>query len=383
MSGYRTIPRTEDRILFLITGLAYGGAETQLVHLASRLKARGWGVNIVSMLQPQAYKEELYALGIPVASLNMRRGVPDPQAIFRLRELLHEWQPQILHSHMVHANILARITTLLYRVPVVISTIHSMNEGGRMREIAYRITDPLSTLTTVISHVVAEHYIKAKVVPRKKLRVVPNGIDIQRFNPNVLRPLLPRKEMGLESEFVWLAIGRFEAAKDYPNLLKAFAQVTIQHPGAQLLIAGEGSLKSQLEELAQSMKLKENVHLLGLRKDIPLLMTVANAYVMSSAWEGLPLVLLEASASGLPIVATDVGGNREVVLEGKSGFLVSPRSPDDLANAMLKLMALSREERNHMGRIGKKHIEENYSLNKVVEMWEGLYAECMAAKEKF
>ena len=131
----------ERKVMLLITDLATGGAETQLVGLSTRLKERGWNVRIVSMLSPRAFREELQAASIPLDSLDMRRGVPDPRAVVRLTRILRRWQPQVVHSHMVHANLLARIVRVFYRVPVVISTAHSINEGGRLREVAYRLTD--------------------------------------------------------------------------------------------------------------------------------------------------------------------------------------------------------------------------------------------------
>ncbi len=112
---------------------------------------------------------------------------------------------------------------------------------------------------------------------------------------------------------------------------------------------------------------------LGLRRDIPEMMNAVDAYLMSSAWEGTPSVLLEASAVGLPIVATDVGGNREVVLDGKSGFLVPSKNSEALAGAMQRLMELPEFERRRMGMVGRGHVVANYSLERCVARWEELY----------
>jgi len=112
------------------------------------------------------------------------------------------------------------------------------------------------------------------------------------------------------------------------------------------------------------------------------LMHTTDAYVSSSSWKGMPTVLLEASASGLPIVATDVGGNREVVVDGVTGFLVPPRNPEALAEAMLRMMNLPEEKRREMGRAARKHVEENFSLDHVVDLWEALYKELLERKGK-
>lgn len=368
------------RCILAITGLAYGGAETQLVHLATQLKERGWEVRVVSLTPPKAYVEELEAIGISVFSLGIRRRVPDPRPILRLARLIREWRPHIVHSHMVHANLLARIVRLLAPIPVLICTAHSIDEGGRLREVLYRLTDPLCDLTTQVSKAGLERYVRVGAVPAKKIRFIPNGVDTARFRPDPEVRQALRQELGAGNAFVWLAVGRFDPPKDYSNLLQAFAQVVRERPEALLLIAGDGPLRPAMEELARKLDLNEKVRFLGIRWDVPALMNAADAYVMSSAWEGMPMVLLEAGASGLPIVATDVGGNREVVLDGKTGFLVSPKDPKALAQAMLRLMNLAPEVRKQMGEAARQYIEANYSLERIVDQWERLYRELLAKK---
>ena len=170
-------------VLFLITGLAYGGAETQLVNLAISLKKRGWKVRVVSMLPPQAFTEELKEAGIPLSTLNMRRGVADPRAVFRLVKILREWKPDIVHGHMVHANLLARVVRIFCKIPVLISTAHNIDEGGRWREVAYRLTDPLVDLTTNVSRAAVERYIRVGAAPKNKIGSCPMGSIQLNLNP--------------------------------------------------------------------------------------------------------------------------------------------------------------------------------------------------------
>jgi len=373
------------QVLFVITGLAYGGAETQLVHLATRLKARGWDVRVVSLTPPKAYVQELEAAGVPVSSLGIRGKAPDPRPVFRLAKMIRTWQPQIVHSHMVHANLVARLVRLLAPVPVLICTAHSIDEKGqrasdRLRKMAYRLTDPLCDLTTQVSQAGLERYVRIGAVPRHKIRYLPNGVDTERFRPDPELRACLRQELGLETAFAWLAVGRFDVPKDYANLLQAFAYVAQARPEAQLLIAGDGPLRPSMEQLANDLGITDRVKFLGIRRDIPALMNAADAYVMSSAWEGMPNVLLEAAASGLPIVATDVGGNSEVVIDGKTGFLVPPKDPEALAQAMVQLMGLPQEERRRVGEAARQYVEANYSLDRVVDQWEALYREFLAQK---
>jgi glycosyltransferase involved in cell wall biosynthesis len=206
-------------------------------------------------------------------------------------------------------------------------------------------------------------------------------VDIERFlrlPPGVREAV--RKTIGLGGEFVWLAVGRFEVAKDYPNMLRAFARVHERYPDAVLLLVGRGSLQADTEALVGELGLEGVVRFLGVREDVAEVMTSADGYVMSSAWEGMPMVLLEAAAAGLPIVATRAGGNHEVVLDEASGFLVPTGQSSALSDAMLRLMSLPEEQRRSMGQRGREHVKRYYGVGRVADRWEDLYREVRARK---
>ena len=369
------------RVLFLSTSMGMGGADSQLLAAAQEMRARGHQLLIVSMtaLGPMGLRAR--KLGIPIESLEMRRGLPDPRALVRLSRMVREWRPDIVHSHMVHANLMARALRLIAPVPALVSTIHNIYEGGALWMAAYRLTNGLTDHMTIISEAAAERFIRDRIVPRELLRVVPNGVDPElygRVGPGVREEV--RQALGLGDRFAWLAVGRFEVAKDYPNMLRAFAIVLKQHPDAVLLLVGRGSLQAETEALARELELDTAVRFLGVREDVPALVSAADGYVMSSAWEGMPMVLLEAAVGGLPIVATRVGGNHEAVLDGETGFLAPPRDHEALAAAMLRLAALSPAERRRLGEKGREHVRAHHGLTCVVERWEELYREVLARK---
>lgn len=369
------------KVAFLSTGLAYGGAETQLVNLATRLKKRGWDVRVVSMLPPQAFTEELAAAGIPLATLNMRRGVPDPRAIFKLVKILRQWQPAILTSFMFHANLLGRIAGRIAGVPVIISSIRNENFGGPRRDKILRYTDWMGNISTTNSRLAAESLIKRGVVPADKMQVIPNGLVLDRFYIDLKERIKLRQQLGISyNEFLWLAVGRLEEQKDYPTLLDAFRLLILKNSKAQLRIAGKGPLLDVIKQKAVDLGISERVVFLGLRRDIPALLNAADGFVLSSAWEGLPNVIMEAMAAWKPVVATNVGGVPELVEDGVSGYIVPPRDPEALAAAMLKMMSLSEDERKAMGQAGRAHIEANYSLDRVVDQWERLYRDLLHKK---
>jgi glycosyltransferase involved in cell wall biosynthesis len=282
---------------------------------------------------------------------------------------------------MLHANLLARAARLFAPVPAVVSTIHNIYEGGRVRMLGYRLTNRLVDHVTIISQAAADRFIREGIVPAALLEVVPNGVDTERYRsvPPGTRDRL-RQSLGLGGEFAWLAVGRFEAAKDYPNMLRAFARVRAERPDAVLLLVGRGSLQGETEALAGELGLTAGARFVGTREDVPEFMTVADGYVMSSAWEGMPMVLLEAAASALPIVATRVGGNQEVVREGETGLLVPPGSDQALGEAMLRLMALPESERRAMGARGREHVRQHYGLARVVDRYEAAYRDVLRRK---
>lgn len=375
-----TIPRASQdpspvsrRIVFVITSLSYAGAQTQVLALASRLKARGWQPYVVSMLTPEALTPELEAAGIPWASLDVKRGSADLSAIFKLRKLLREWQPHIVHSHMVHANLLARVTRLLARVPVLISTAHNINEGGKLRMLGYRFTDRLADHSTNVSRAAVERYLAIGAAPAGKMSFVPNGLDTARFKPDPALRQQQRDTLKLGEHFTWLAVGRHDEQKDYRTMLQAFAKVYERHTDNQLVIIGEGPLTDTLKQQAKDLNLSEQIHFLGVRSDIPEVMNAADAYLMSSIYEGLPMVLLEAAATCLPIVATDVGGNREIVTAA-NGLLAPASNPEALSQTMLELLELSPSQRQQLGLAGRQLVVEAYSLEHVVDTWEQLYS---------
>jgi glycosyltransferase involved in cell wall biosynthesis len=369
-----TTPRKRPyRVVYLITASGMGGAEQQVRHLALAFQQRGWDVGVISMLPLEPPMSELEGRGIRTASLALRRGLPDPGGALRLRALLRVWEPDVLHAHMVHANLLARLSRLLVKTPVVISTIHNQDEGRQWRYAAYRMTDRLTDVTTAVSAMAVEESIRRGAMRRQRIVLVPNGIEAKLLLPDVRAREQARRALGLAGQFAWLAVGRLDVQKDYPTMLSAFARVLSDRPDAKLFIAGAGPLAQHIRTSIARAGLDQAVALLGLRSDVPALMQAADGFVLSSAWEGLPMVLLEAAASALPIVATDVAGSREVVIDGISGYLVAKGDDEALGRAMCKLMSLTQQERRALGEAGRDHVVGTFSLETIADAWEALY----------
>ena len=343
------------KILLLITGLGIGGAEKQVCDLVDKFVQLGHQVKLISL--SKAFSEQTLPKNnqIEISYLNMTK---DPlslvRAYFQLRNEIKAFKPDVIHSHMFHANLMARLIRLSTKVDRLICTAHSKNEGGALRMSLYRFTNFLSDLNTNVSQDAVNAFIEKKAVKKGQMITIENGIDTSLFKKDcVMRENMQLSLPLIKNDYVFLAVGRLTDPKDYPNLLKAFSIVNKQKPNTCLLIAGIGELEQEL------------------RRDINQLMNIADTYVMSSHFEGLPLVIGEAMATENVIVATDCGGTREVI--GDNGFLVPIRNSEALANAMLQSMDLTEKERSILGKKSREHILKYYSLDAVVNKWLVLY----------
>jgi glycosyltransferase involved in cell wall biosynthesis len=375
------------RLLIVVTTIGFtGGAEAQVARLAMELKARNWEVCIAAMVKPPESVAKLEREKIPVCSLNMKRRIPDVRAIFRLGALIRNFKPDVVHCHMYHANILGRITRLFYPIPALICTAHNTKEastrGGPTwnKELLYRLTDGLAEKTTIICNAGFERYIGVGAVPRRKLQMIPNGVDTELFNRSEQMRARARKELGLGARFTWLAVGRLVLQKDYPNLFQALEGLK-QHDFS-VLIAGIGPLEEELRRSCEERGLNEIVRFCGVRENIVSLYNAADAFVMSSECEGLPMALLEATSMQLPAVVTEVGGNPEVVADEVTGYVVPPKAPAELGAAMLRLMQAPPEERSEMGRRARERCHKQYGITAIVDQWVKLYEKCLQSNSK-
>ncbi|MBA6420855.1 glycosyltransferase [Pseudomonas sp. 5Ae-yellow] len=348
-----------------------GGAESQVVNLADEFVKKGHHVTLAYLVGPVLMSPN--SNKIDVVWLKGDRNILGfLKAFFYLNRLVTSLQPDVVHSHMFHANILARLARLFTTVPRLVSTAHSNNEGGKFRMLAYRVTDGLAHEFTNVSQGALDSFERKKAAPLGRMIATPNGIDTQRFNFRLVSRQRLRSELGLQNRKVFIAIGRFHEAKDYPNLLDAFSIFCENESTSHLVIVGDGELRPEIEERMRTLGLDSKVSLLGVRKDVPELLSAADFFVLSSAWEGFGLVVAEAMSTERVVIATDSGGVAEVL--GGNGFLVPPRDSKALAKGMQKAIDLSNAEAKEFGRKSRQHVVEMFSLNRTVSRWLEIYA---------
>lgn len=364
------------RLLFVVTHMDRGGAETQILRISEHLVQRGWHVEVISLLPATGYIEQLTAAGVRLHDLGMGQGLSDVRAVRRCRRIIDEMRPGVVCAFLFHATALTTAAVaLMRRRPVVVSSIRDSSLGGRRRIWATWLLDRARRLDLSVanSRLVAQSFARQRIVAADRMRWIPNGIPIS--DPEPVDATV-RQELALEEDdFFWLAVGHIRAHKDYPNILDAFARLHATHPNARLRIVGKGvpppEVANRLERLSGA------VALLGPRKDVPRLMSACDAFVLGSWAEGLPNVVMEAMHAGRPVVATDVGGVAELVQHGESGFVVPARDARALADAMQQVMARPREERDALGRQGERWLREHFEIGRVVDQWEALFLELL------
>ncbi|MGA3031801.1 MAG: glycosyltransferase [Terracidiphilus sp.] len=351
------------------------GAERQAMQLAKGLCHRGWRVTVVALSgEGKAARDELHAGGVEFVTLGMRKGLADLRGWIRLSRWLWREHPDVVHAHLPQAAWLARWSRALAPMRVLVDTVHTSFTGKAGRRLGYALSRWWPDRVTAVSRAAAHAHIGKGMVSEKNLTVLPNGIDIDEWRPDAEVRAEVRHAMGLTDDFLWLAVGRLEAVKDYPTLLKA---LTFVPQLGRLVILGEGPLRGELTQLAAQLGLEHRVHFIGFQKDVRRWMQAADGLVLASRYEGLPMVLLEAGACGLPCVATAVAGTREVVINGETGWLACAEGVDALAAVVSRMMRMPLAERYAMGQRARHSVIERFSMESVLDRWERLYAELL------
>jgi glycosyltransferase involved in cell wall biosynthesis len=355
-----------------------GSAERQVILLAGGLCRRGWQVTVVALSsQGGTAVHELRATGAGFLSLGMGTSIADPRGWFRFIVWLRRVRPEVVHAHLAQAIWLARWSRLFASVPIVIDTFHCPPAARLWKRLSYRLSRWLPDRITAVSNSVAESHVMARAVSWKNLTVLPNGIDLDEWRPDSRMRSTVRSEMGIEDQFLWVAVGRLEMVKDYPTLLKAMATLP---RSARLVIAGSGPLRENLSWLTASLGLAGRVRFLGYDPNVKRWLQAADGFVLASRWEGLPMALLEAAACELPAAVTDVPGIREVIEDGETGMLAPVMDAAALACAMTAIMQASAEDRHTMGERARQGVTERFSLESAIDSWEKLYEDLLLKK---
>jgi len=366
-------------VLHLISGLGVGGAERLLLWAARHHDRDRFPMGIVSLMSGGELAEDIRATRVPMVELGQKRGRFSLSAFHRLFAEIRRFQPLILQGHMFHSNILAGLGRgALPPGGKVINTIHIEWEPWP-RRVLYTATAPF--VDGYITFSPEAERIFTRTGPWKRpVRHIPYGIEIgdrTRTDKAALRTRLGLPEQGP----LWISVGRLTRQKAYGDLVEAFSLLESRNASAHLVIAGEGEDRGALEKKISDRKLGERVLLLGTRRDVPDLLAASDFFVLSSRWEGGPLVVLEAMAAGLPVVATRVGDVERMVDHGETGLIVNTGSVRALAGAMSRLMEMD-QKITRMGAAGRQRLEKYYDYRRMQNEMENFYAQLAGGADR-
>jgi glycosyltransferase involved in cell wall biosynthesis len=365
------------RVAHVLSSLALGGQERVALDLASHQRSAGWNVTALSLAPPPEgpLGRDFRVAGVAVETFEKRAGVN-----FALAVRLGLWMRgrfDLIHTHNPAALLYGAPAAALARIACV-HTKHGANPRAGRRLMANRLAGRLVDAFVAVSPETAEVARRRNEVAESKLRVIPNGIDLERFVPDPAARDATRAALGIDrSAWVVGTVGRLAVEKNQALLLRAIAPLL--EPNGHILLIGDGPLAKSLAALAVELRIERHVHLLGARPDVPALLNALDVFALSSVTEGLPLVIPEAMATGLPVISTAVGGIPTVVEEGRTGFLVPT---GDEALFRTKLAAFQREPEfgRACGARGRTAAIARYSAASMRREYQDLYKRILSQR---
>jgi sugar transferase (PEP-CTERM/EpsH1 system associated) len=364
------------RIVHVIPTLRIGGLEKVVVRIVEHFSQRMWQAVVTSARKgPVAELIPEETLVVPMGDQHR----PDRWNAIRLARLFRRLRPDIVHTRN-WSCIDAVIAAKLAGVPVVIQGEHgrdAADPGGKnwCRQRVRQLLSPLITEFVAVSHDLAHWLVEEVRIPARKVHTIGNGVDTLLFSPHGRKEA--RRTLGLPDESIAIGtVGRLDPVKDHLGLLRAFSRV-ISDPRLQLFIAGGGPRQTDLARETQSLGLARRVRFLGERDDVPKILPGLDVFVLPSLGEGMSNTILEAMATGLPVIATNVGGNPELVLHEVTGLLVEPRSPTELVAALSRYVNDPVLRTVH-GRAARNRAESEFGLCRMLSAYDDLYARHLA-----
>lgn len=374
-----THPRRRIKIVHLITSLEVGGAQHGMLLGLPRFDQEQYEHVLCSITDRMQMAPHFEAAGIEVRSLGLSRKI-DIFAALRLRSLLKELRPDILHTYLLHGNILGRLVGRLVGVPTIIGSERTIGQAKRWGRLATRLTNPLTDAVEVNSEIGAVAINAGLGVPAEKIELVRSGLELEKFDQTANRQSLRSEFRVDDDQHLILFMGRLRPVKGVEYGLRAFAAAHEVNPNLRMVLAGEGDQRPYLESLVSQLEVQDSVSFIGVRSDVPELLSAADSVLIPSLNEGFPRTAIEAMAAGKPVIATKVGGTPEAISDGETGILVSSMDTASMSAAIVSL-ASDKDLQTRLGESGRRRAEERYTLNKYVSRLDELYREYLATHE--
>lgn len=374
--------RKSPRIVHVITGLNVGGAEKLLLGILTHAPRDRFQPEVVSLIGEGPLSGEVRQRGVPLHSLDLRRGVPDPGSVLRLTALLRRLKPDVVQTWMYHADLIGGVAARLAGVKRIAWSLHSSDlDPARVRkttQLTVRLCARLShsvprkicaTARRAIETHTAMGYDPAKFVH------IPNGFDTVACHPDPELRAIVRAELGVPPEAPLIGMtARFDPQKDHHNFVQAAEKLARTHPSVRFLLCGPDVTEenAELTGWLDGAGVRDRFLLLGSRSDVPRLLTALDVGTLSSRYgETFPLAIGETMAAGVPCVVTDVGDTPELV--GKTGRVVPPADPEALANAWGELLALPPDARRTLGESARARVVAHFEIRQIAARYADLH----------
>lgn len=367
------------RVMHVVLSLDVGGLERIVDDLVRTADKAHLVPSVCCVERPGHLAEQLRGYGVEVVSLNKGQGIR-AKGFIRMIKTLRRARPHVVHTHQIGALFYAGPAARLARVPVVVHTEHGRHfAGNRRMRILGRLGVHYADRIYTVSDDIAEEAFRLNVYSTASTCTVINGIDTERFaRPTDVSEL--RKRLGLtDADVVIGTVARLSPVKDQKTLIAAFEILHRSSPGARLVLVGEGPSRAELEAAVSTAGLTECVHFAGRQDDVLPYLNLFDVFVLSSRSEGIPLVILEAMAAGVPVLSTAVGGVPEIITDGETGVLVPPADADSLATALIELVQ-NRTRRRKLGRAGQELVRREYSLSRMAQTYLDEYRRLLKLK---
>jgi len=377
------------KILEMIDHSFLGGGQINLLSIAEALDKNRFDVSVCSQGKGPLV-EELNQRDIRHFPVSIKKK-PSCKVLKALKNLMDNEGFDIVHTHGGVAGLYGRWAAFRSRVPVIIHTLHGIHYL-HYRNIfirwAYifleRIFSRFTKTVIFVSQADKKKGCRYRLVPAEKMTVVKNGIDLSKIQKEAAITQVPmlKDKLGLEKDsFLIGTVARIHRQKNIPGLIKASAVLRDRIPHARIIIVGGGPMMSKVKDQIDRLGLQKMVFMLGERQDVHQIMSMYDIFVLSSLWEGLPYVLMEAGALGKPVAASNIEGVREIILDNKTGLLVPKDDSRKLAEAVLRLEA-DPQLRFKLGRSLQKKIKDEYSLSRMIREIETIYLENVVPSDK-
>jgi glycosyltransferase involved in cell wall biosynthesis len=361
------------KLLLLISQLGIGGLELQVLELVKGLDKNRFKIFLCPIWPVMDLESEFIRAGACLVKIHKATRY-DFTFLYRLIKFLKNEKIDIVHTWIFTANTWGRIAGLLAKTPVIISSERSVAiHKNKVQIIIDRILANYSEKILVNSVAVKQTLTNIEKIQQSKCEVIYNGVDYQRYENNNSSKTVIREELGLPlGNFIIGTVANCTPAKDYPNFLHAAKIVCDKLPRATFVICGGGPLINTVKNISDKLGLHESVIFLGQRRDVNNVLASFDVFLLASRWEGFSNAILEAMASSLPVVATDVGGNPEAIISEKTGFIVPPNDPEAISKRIMDLLN-NPEMMRKMGEAGRKRVTEHFSIATMVLKYENIY----------